>query len=95
MATLKLDKTLGFDSDQFSRFVVENLPNYAIPVFLRIKDELEFTGTHKLRKVNLRKEGYNIEKIKEPVFFWNSSEKKYKVFDKIGYQNLLNNILKV
>ncbi len=95
MACLKIDKTLGFDNDQFSKFVVENLPNYSIPVFLRIKDELEFTGTHKLRKVNLRKQGYNIEKIKEPVFFWNSSAKKYKVFDKIDYQNLLNNTLKV
>ncbi len=95
MASLKLDKKLDFDHDQFSRFVVENLPSYSTPVFLRIQDELEFTGTHKLRKVNLRKEGYNIEIIKDPVFYWNNSAKKYKVFDKIEYQNLLKNKLKV
>jgi citronellyl-CoA synthetase len=95
MAALKLDRKLDFDHDQFSRFVVENLPSYSIPVFLRIIDELEFTGTHKLRKVNFRKQGYNIEIIKEKVFYWDNSAKKYKVFDKIEYQNLLKNTLKV
>jgi len=95
MAALTLLKKLDFDHDQFSRFIVENLPYYSIPVFLRIKDELEFTGTHKLRKVNLRKQGYNIENIKEPIFYWDNSEKKYKVFSKIEYQNLLQNKLKV
>ncbi|MBY8983989.1 MAG: AMP-binding protein [Candidatus Lokiarchaeota archaeon] len=93
MATFQLDKNLDFELDQFSRFVSENLPPYAIPVFLRIIDELEFTGTHKLRKVNLRKEGYNIEEINDPVFFWNNSAKKYKDFNKIDYQNLLKNAL--
>jgi len=95
MATIQLEKNLNFELDHFSRFVTENLPPYAIPVFLRIKDEVEFTGTHKLRKVNLRKQGYNIEKFNEPVFFWNNSAKKYKAFNKIDYQNLLNNTLKV
>ncbi|MHA2324188.1 MAG: AMP-binding protein [Promethearchaeota archaeon] len=89
MAALKIVKNLDFDPDQFSRFVVENLPHYSIPVFLRIKDELEFTGTHKLRKVNLRKEGYNVEIVKEPLFFWDNSTKNYKVFDKTEYQKFL------
>jgi len=95
MAALKLDTKLDFDHDQFSRFVVENLPPYSIPVFLRMIEELEFTGTHKLRKVNFRKQGYNIEIIKEPLFYWDNSAKKYKVFDKVEYQNLLKNKLKV
>ena len=95
MAALKIERNVEFDLDQFSIFVVDNLPNYAIPVFLRIKDELEFTGTHKLRKVNLRKQGYNLENIKEPILYWDNSVKKYKVFGKIEYQNLLENKIKV
>jgi citronellyl-CoA synthetase len=94
MAAIKLLKDLDFDADKFSEFIVENLPYYSIPVFLRIKAELEFTGTHKLRKVNLRKEGYNLEQINEPIFYWDTSEKKYRGFTKIDYQNLLNNTLK-
>ena len=95
MATIQLEKYISFEFDQLSKFVTENLPPYAIPVFIRIKEELEFTGTHKLRKVNLRKEGYNVEEIKEPVYSWNSSAKLYKAFDKVDYQNLLKNKLKV
>lgn len=91
MATIQLDKKINFDLNQLSDFVIENLPPYAIPVFLRVKDELEFTGTHKLRKVNLRREGFNIEEINDPIYFWNNSTKKYKVFNKIDYLNLLNN----
>jgi citronellyl-CoA synthetase len=89
MAALKLVKDLDFIPDQFSGFVVDNLPFYAVPVFLRIKDELEFTGTHKLRKVNLRKEGYNVEIVKDPIFFWDSPSKKYKTFGKPEYQSFL------
>jgi fatty-acyl-CoA synthase len=91
MAALKLVKGLDFNPDQFSGFVIDNLPFYAVPVFLRIKDELEFTGTHKLRKVNLRKEGYNVEIVKDPIFFWDNPSKKYKLFGKPEYQNLLKN----
>jgi citronellyl-CoA synthetase len=95
MAAIQLVKEENFDPDQFSSFVIENLPPYAIPVFLRIKDELEFTGTHKLRKVTFRKEGYNPEEVNEPLFFWDTSTKKYKVFDKIEYQKLVGITLNV
>ncbi|MFW9784110.1 MAG: AMP-binding protein, partial [Candidatus Heimdallarchaeota archaeon] len=89
MAALQLVNEVDFDPNPFSAFVNENLPHYAIPVFLWIKDELEFTGTHKLRKVTLRKQGYNPEEIKEPLLYWDNSAKKYKPFEKIDYQNLL------
>jgi acyl-CoA synthetase (AMP-forming)/AMP-acid ligase II len=95
MAAIQLVNETHFDQDQFSSFVVDNLPPYAIPVFLRIKDELEFTGTHKLRKVTFRKQGYNPEEIKEPLFYWDNATKKYKVFDKLEYQKLVGIALKV
>jgi hypothetical protein len=37
----------------------------------------------------LRKEGYNIEEIKESIYFWNGSSKLYKDFNNKNYQNLL------
>ncbi|MHA2266767.1 MAG: AMP-binding protein [Promethearchaeota archaeon] len=95
MAAIQLVKGVDFDSNQFSNFVIDNLPPYAIPVFVRIKDELEFTGTHKLRKVTFRKEGYNPEEISEPLFYWDPASKKYKVFDTTEYQKLVGITLKV
>ncbi len=86
------DKT--FDTDSFSKFISENLPKYTIPIFIRIKDELEFTGTHKLRKVNLRKQGFDVDKIKDRIYFWNSKSSKYELFDTEQYQNVINGKLK-
>ncbi|KKK46018.1 MAG: Long-chain-fatty-acid--CoA ligase FadD17 [Candidatus Lokiarchaeum sp. GC14_75] len=86
------DKT--FDTDSFSKFISENLPKYTIPIFIRIKDELEFTGTHKLRKVNLRKQGFDVDKIKDRIYFWNSKSSKYELFDREQYQNVINGKLK-
>lgn len=95
MAAIKLNIEEEFHPDQFSSFVSDNLPDYSIPIFLRIKDELEFTGTHKLRKVNLRKEGFDLEKVKDPLYFWDGQEKKYIPFDATKYQMLVNGKLRV
>ena len=95
MVALQLVESQELDIDQFSNFIADNLPSYAIPVFLRMKDELEFTGTHKLRKVNLRKEGFDIEKVKDPLFIWDGKKKKYSPFDASKYKMLVNGKLKV
>ena len=83
------------DLTQFTQFVSENLPKYAIPIFIRVKEGLEFTGTHKLRKVNLKKQGYNINIINDRIYFWNSDSIRYEVFDDEIYTNLLDNTLKI
>ena len=43
-----------FKWNEFSDFVSEKLPSYAQPVFVRIIEELETTGTFKLKKNDLR-----------------------------------------
>lgn len=96
MAAIKLDPTLKFDTDDFSQFVLDVLPGYSIPVFLRICDTLELTGgTLKVIKFDLKKEGYNIEIVKDPLFFWNVSQKKYNPLSKSVYQNILNGKFKI
>jgi len=89
MICIKLDDKKSFDTHAFSKFVAENFPKYSIPIFIRIKDELEFTGTHKLRKVNLRKQGYDINTIKDQLYFWDSAANRYKLFEREQYQNLM------
>ncbi|KAF9959725.1 hypothetical protein BGZ72_008972 [Mortierella alpina] len=54
-----------------SKDVVKKLPAYAIPRFLRIAEqELETTGTFKNKKVELRKEGFDLSKVKERLYWW-------------------------
>uniref|UniRef100_A0A9J2PVS8 long-chain-fatty-acid--CoA ligase n=1 Tax=Ascaris lumbricoides TaxID=6252 RepID=A0A9J2PVS8_ASCLU len=58
--------------------VSESLPSYAIPVFLRLCVEADITGTFKLRKTNLQKEGFRLERCHgDPIFYWDSSSTIY------------------
>lgn len=41
----------------------KELPAYAIPVFLRVRKAVETTGTFKYQKNNLKKEGFDPEKV--------------------------------
>ncbi|EFO22528.2 AMP-binding enzyme family protein [Loa loa] len=59
-----------------------SLPSYAIPIFLRFCKDFERTGTYKLKKMSLQKEGYDLSRIKNEIFIWDSSIKSYKIFDK-------------
>ena len=58
-----------FEWDNFSKFVSESLPSYAQPVFIRIIEELETTGTFKLKKNDLREEAYHLDKVNEDKIF--------------------------
>ena len=58
-----------FDWSAFSSFVDEKLPVYARPVFVRIIEELETTGTFKLKKGDLRDEAYHLDKVNDDLVF--------------------------
>ena len=54
-----------------------SLPAYAIPLFVRLSSQATTTGTLKLKKVELRNEGYDLGKVSEPVFFLHPLLKAY------------------
>ncbi|MFW9873145.1 MAG: AMP-binding protein [Candidatus Thorarchaeota archaeon] len=95
MAAIKLEPTIEFNPDEISRFVIEVLPKYSIPIFIRLREQLEVTGSKKIRKANLRREGYNINEIDEPLYFWDSSIKKYIPFDSFKYQEILEDKISI
>jgi citronellyl-CoA synthetase len=53
------------------------LPAYAVPKFLRLNAEFEFTPTHKIKKVALKKEGYNPGIVADPVYVLLPGESEY------------------
>ena len=76
----------NFEWDKFSEFVLEKLPSYAQPVFVRIIEELETTGTFKLKKNDLREEAYHLDKIKDDqIFVKKPGEKTYSLLDRNYY----------
>jgi len=76
----------NFDWNKFSIFVSEKLPNYAQPVFVRIIQELETTGTFKLKKNDLREEAYHLDKVKgDQIFVKKPGESIYSMLDDSYY----------
>jgi len=69
------------DLEDFSTFVARELPSYARPVFLRIRPEMEVTGTFKLMKGDLRKDGYDTSAIEDPLFVLKPSHAVYEPLD--------------
>lgn len=54
------------------------LPPYAIPIFVRVTDEIEKTGTFKYRKVDLKKLGYSLERKADEVLVWLPGSDAYR-----------------
>jgi acyl-CoA synthetase (AMP-forming)/AMP-acid ligase II len=78
-----------FDWDNFSKFTKENLPSYARPVFVRIIEELETTGTFKLKKNELRDEAFHLDKVNnDAIFIRNPGSDSYVKLDKENYENI-------
>ncbi|CAD1478003.1 unnamed protein product, partial [Heterotrigona itama] len=65
------------------------LPAYARPIFLRIVKELEITGTFKLKKMNLQKEGFDPSKIQDKMYFL-SGNKEYVEITPELYQEIIS-----
>ncbi len=67
MAALVAAERSSFDGKAFHRFVSGGLPAYAAPVFVRLIDEPDVTGTFKHRKVELQHEGFDPARIADPI----------------------------
>ena len=94
MASLQLSNS-NYDIESISKFVTESLPKYSIPIFLRIRKDLALTGSLKITKTELRKEAYDITKIKGPIFFWDSTKQLYTNFEASYHQKLIHGELKI
>ena len=69
MAAFTVENNQSIDWSDLSDFVNKNLPKYARPVFIRIISKVDTTGTFKLKKNELRDEGYDINKHNDVIYF--------------------------
>ena len=79
MASMVLSDNVGeLNLEDFSAYVGEQLPSYARPVFLRIQPEMDTTGTFKMVKGELRKEGYDLEQVTDALYVMKPGSKVYE-----------------
>ena len=67
----------GIDFKQLHDHLAALLPVYARPVFIRIKGEVETTGTLKYRKVDLVSAGFDPMNTTDPLFVVDHAQKTY------------------
>ena len=93
MAALSTDRDINLEN--LYQSLSSSLPSYAQPLFLRIKKEIEITGTFKHRKVELVKDGYNPKEIKEPMYFCDHKKQTYLPLDQELFDKIQNKELKL
>lgn len=90
MAAIVGQEGSSCDLVALSEFLQKNIPRYAIPHFIRLISEIKFTGTMKMAKYDLKQEGYNLDKVKDPLFYLDNSSGLYKPFTKNIYEDIIN-----
>jgi fatty-acyl-CoA synthase len=85
----------GFDPTRLGGQLAGNLAAYARPVFLRLQPEMEITGTFKLRKVDLVKEGFDPQTIPNPLFMADPRTGRYEPLDADRYQAVVSGEIKL
>lgn len=66
------------------------LPSYAVPIFIRVQPEAETTGTFKYRKVELVAEGFDPDKVDEPLWMFDPEEAAYVPMTQGRYDRLVS-----
>ena len=85
----------GFDLAVFRRELVERLPDYARPVFVRVVPGLELTGTFKLRKQDLALEGYDPTRVRDALYVEDRQVQAYVRLEESGYARLIGGQLRL
>lgn len=90
MAALVLDDGHDtLDLEGFSAFVAHELPSYARPVFLRIQSDIDVTGTFKMVKGDLRRQGYDPGQVAERLYVMKPGATVYEPLDLDYYATIL------
>lgn len=71
----------------------KELPGYARPLFIRFMSEFIITQTMKNRKVELVEEGYDLQKVDDPIYFYDSKNKTYSPLTRTNYEGVLSSKL--
>jgi fatty-acyl-CoA synthase len=78
----------GFDLVAFRRCLVERLPDYARPLFVRIRDEIETTATFKPKARDLSREGYDPTVGGDSVYVDDPVRRAFVRLDEDGYRRI-------
>lgn len=89
MVAIQLKEGKEFDGKALAKAAYDKLPGYAVPLFVRIVEELAHTSTFKSQKGDLRKEGFGGSsgegddddvKVEDPIYVLSGRDEGYVEF---------------
>lgn len=86
MAKIILKENKALDMVNLYRLLSNELPAYAVPIFVRIAGDAAITSTFKHQKSELKKEGFDINIIKDDVYVLKN--KQYILLDKDFHEEI-------
>jgi fatty-acyl-CoA synthase len=76
------------DLDALAEHLTARLPHYARPAFLRIRNEIETTGTFKYAKTDLARQAYDPESTGDALYFRPQAERSFLPLDAATYRSI-------
>ena len=67
----------AFDFQALLTHLRQELPAYAVPLFLRLSAEMETTGTFKHKKAPLKEQAYDLDRCSDPLYAWLPGSDRY------------------
>jgi fatty-acyl-CoA synthase len=86
MATVVIEQAM--DLSALRKHLMDRLPAYARPAFLRIREDVEVTGTFKYSKADLVRQGYDPTATSDAIYFDNPESQTFQQLDKALYARI-------
>ena len=86
MAAIVTDDAL--DLAAFRTHLIDRLPDYARPLFLRVRDDLDVTATFKHTKSALVRDGYDPAATADALYFNDRERQAFVRLDKSLYDRI-------
>jgi len=79
----------ALDLDALSAHIMDKVPAYARPLFLRHITEMDMTGTFKMKKGDLREQAYHPDKCTDAIYVLKPGSTKYEPLDEAFHQKIM------
>ena len=86
--------TSQLDITRLAQHLMEQLPAYAVPLFVRLTQRIEVTGTYKLLKNEFVTTGYSPHLTNDQMFYLDNKLKIYIPMDERVYQQIETGAIK-
>jgi fatty-acyl-CoA synthase len=87
MATISAQP--AFNLALFREHLSQRLPDYARPVFLRLRTDIETTSTFKIKKIDLAQQGFDPRTVSDPIYVNDPTAKAFVRIDEPLYERIV------